>query len=104
MPVSQSPGPGGLRRSVSPVRAMVESSLRTLISMAVGGALTVALTWLAGKGISIEISDEAQLAIIGLVWSGITALYAAAQRKLWPIQTDAPGAARTDVTAGGKVV
>ena len=89
---------------ISPVRAMVESSLRTLVSMAVGAALTTVLTWLAGKGVDITISDEAQLAMIGLVWTGLTSLYAALQRKFWPIQTDAPGSARTDVTIGGKVV
>jgi hypothetical protein len=85
------------RRDVSPARAMLESSLRTAISMGVGAGLTLIVTWLAAKGIDIKVSEEAEFVIGGLIWSALTVAYSALQRRWWPIQTDAPGAARTDL-------
>ena len=103
MSTRQSPGPGGLRNPVSPGAASLESFARTAVSMAVGAGLTFLGKWLGDRfGISIDLSDQASEVVTGIVWALVTALYASVQRKFWPIQTDAPGSARTDLTAGGK--
>jgi hypothetical protein len=104
MPVYDSPGAGGLRKPVSPARAMFESTARTAVSMAVGALLTWLAGWLAEHQFNFQPSEEMEFIVTGIVWTVLSSLYAAAQRKFVPIQTDAPGAARTDVTSGGKVM
>jgi hypothetical protein len=83
---------------------MLESLARTLLSQVVGAGLALGVTYAADQGIDLRIGPEQEAAVFGVLWIVLTGLYAAAQRKFWPIQTDAPGSARTDVTAGGKVV
>jgi hypothetical protein len=81
---------------------MFESTARTAISMAVGAGLTWMAAQAARQGLNYVPSEGSQEVVTGLVWVVLSSLYAAVQRRYVPIQTDAPGAARTDVTAGGK--
>jgi hypothetical protein len=83
---------------------MFESTARTAISMAVGALLTWLAGWLAQHQFDFQPSEDMELIITGIVWTVLSSAYAAVQRKFVPIQTDAPGTARTDVTAGGKAV
>jgi hypothetical protein len=72
--------------------------------MAVGAGLTALAGWAAENQFNFQPSEEMELLVTGLVWTVLSSLYAAVQRKYVPIQTDVPGTARTDVTAGGKPV
>lgn len=89
---------------VSPGKAMFESAARTAVSVAVGALLTALLGWLANKGLNIEVPPDAAEIVFGIVWGVLSSAYAAVQRKFVPIQTDAPGSARTDVTSAGKTM
>lgn len=91
-----------VRRAVTPARAMFESTARTAISMVVGAGLTWMAAQAAKQGLNWQPSEASQEVVVGIVWVTLSSLYAAIQRKYVPIQTDVPGAARTDVTAGGK--
>jgi len=90
------------RTAVSPSRAMLESLIRTAISMAVGAALTWMAAQAAKQGFNYEPSEASKEVITGIVWVALASGYSAIQRRYVPIQTDTPGVARTDVTAGGK--
>jgi ABC-type antimicrobial peptide transport system permease subunit len=83
---------------------MTESGVRTTFDLVVGFLLTALVSWAATQGFNIKVDPQMTEVIFGVLWSLFTIAVAVVKRKLVPTSTDAPGAARTDVTTGGKVV
>lgn len=89
---------------VTPGQAMTESGYRTSFDVVAGLLLSALVSWLATQGLNIEVDPKFSEIIFGALWSLFTIGTAVVKRKLWPTKTDAVGAGRTDVTAGGKTL